>query len=197
MAAPGAIRTFAAGSALRGYPDASAVCSGPRTVIGPDAGSGRSVGRLGVETGHEPSYGLGMGELKETRATLGFYGDDLDPDEITARLSTQPTVGVRKGGTWKTSLGAEKVAPTGSWRLEASDRRPGDLDTQIGELLGAVTDDQDAWRELTSRYRAVLFCGLFLGEGNEGVSLKPETLTAVGARGLLLDLDIYGTETSE
>jgi hypothetical protein len=36
-----------------------------------------------------------------------------------------------------------------------------------------------------------MFCGLFLGDTNEGLSLRPETLARLGERGLVLDLDIY------
>ncbi|WP_204320647.1 hypothetical protein, partial [Klebsiella pneumoniae] len=44
--------------------------------------------------------------MHQSAATLGFYGDDLDPEELTAGLGSLPTVGVRKGGIWHTSLGA-------------------------------------------------------------------------------------------
>jgi hypothetical protein len=52
-----------------------------------------------------------MGQLRKSAAALGFFGDELDPSEITTLLEATPTVGVAKGGSWKTSLGVEKVAP--------------------------------------------------------------------------------------
>jgi hypothetical protein len=70
-------------------------------------------------------------------------------------------------------------------------RTPGDLNAQITELLSGLTADLSVWRDLTRRYRGDLFCGLFMDEGKEGVELTPSTLAAMGARGLLLDLDIY------
>ncbi|NGM50681.1 DUF4279 domain-containing protein [Caulobacter sp. 602-2] len=135
-----------------------------------------------------------MGALQRTEATLRFFGDDLDPAEVSERLGAKPTVGVRKGDSWRTSRGVEKVAPTGSWRLEARAERSGDLDGQISELLGALSQDLDAWRALVARYKADVFCGLFLASGNDGVDLRPETLAALGERGLRLDFDIYGVE---
>jgi len=48
---------------------------------------------------------------------------------------------------------------------------------------------------LTTRFRVDVFCGLWLIEGNEGISLDPSTLKALGERGILLDLDIYGGES--
>jgi len=135
---------------------------------------------------------VAMTELHKTAASLRFFGDDLDPDEIAGVLGGQPTVGVRKGGLWLTSLGAEKIAYKGQWRLTVEERSPGDLDGQIAELFATLTTDLAVWNDLSHRFQADVFCGLFLNEFNEGISLSPETLTAVGSRGLSLDMDIYG-----
>jgi hypothetical protein len=137
-----------------------------------------------------------MTGIHETAASLRFFGDNLDPEVITATLGRVPTVAVKKGGAWLTSRGAEKTARTGSWRLQVARRQPGDLDGQIMELLAGMSQDMDAWRDFSARYRGNIFCGLFLANGNEGVSLRTETLAALGARGLILDLDIYGHEPS-
>ena len=47
------------------------------------------------------------------------------------------------------------------------------------------------WQDLTSRFRADVFCGLFMEEGNEGISLSNETLQRLAERGLTIDFDIY------
>lgn len=132
--------------------------------------------------------------LYKSAASLGFYSDDLDPSQISEVLGAQPTVGVRKGGIWKTGKGVEKIAVTGSWRLSFERRSPGDLDGQIQEILAKLTNDTAAWRLLSEQYNGRVFCGLFLASGNEGVRLEPRTVTAMGQRGLILDLDIYGSE---
>ncbi|PZO90949.1 MAG: hypothetical protein DI623_04855 [Sphingomonas sanxanigenens] len=135
-----------------------------------------------------------MGILSKSAASIGFYGDELEPAELTRLLGTEPTVGVSKGGTWQTSGGAEKTASIGSWRLIAERRAPGDLDGQINELLDRMADDFSAWRTLASRYRGRVFCGLFLTEGNEGLTLQASTVLRLAERGLQIDLDIYGPE---
>jgi hypothetical protein len=94
-------------------------------------------------------------------------------------------------------MGLEKVADRGSWRRETERRSPGDLDAQIAELFAQLTDDLEVWNDLSRRFQADIFCGLFLNEFNEGISLSPETLAAVGSRGLSLDMDIYGTEDED
>jgi hypothetical protein len=133
-----------------------------------------------------------MGDLHKSAASIGFYGDDLDPAEISASLGAEPTVGVRKGGEWQTLSGTKKISPRGAWRMVAERREPGDLDGQINDLLDGLSNDLSAWRSFSQRYRGRVFCGLFLASGNEGLTLRPETLTRLGERGLLIDFDIYG-----
>lgn len=133
-----------------------------------------------------------MGELHMSSAMLGFYGDDLDPVEITAGLGIEPTVGIRKGVSWLTPSGRQKIAPTGSWRLNASDRDPADLNGQINELLSGLSSDFTVWRSLSARFGGRVFCGIFLDSINEGFDLRPETLSRLSERGLLIDFDIYG-----
>lgn len=132
-----------------------------------------------------------MAKIYETTMTLRFFGDDLDPDEITARLAYPPTVGAKKGGVWITKGGIEKVARTGVWRLKVKDRKPGDLNGQIAELLMLLSDDLSVWGDLTARFEADLFCGIFMIEGNEGTSMSAKTMTNLGSRNLRLEFDIY------
>ena len=138
-----------------------------------------------------------MTALSKTVATLRFVGDDLWPDEITARLGRAPSKSETKGDEWKRPNGSIRIAKSGSWRLEADDREPGNLDAQVAELLSVLTDDLTVWADLTSRFRADIFCGLFLDEGNEGISLAPQTLAMLGARNLTIGLDIYSGHYAE
>ena len=133
-----------------------------------------------------------VGALHRSAVSLGFYGDELDPAELTEGLGGKPTIAVRKGGIWLTSRGAEKIARTGSWRIEVERSTPADIDGQIRTILEPLTEDFGVWRDFAARYRGRFFCGLFLATGNEGLTLQPDTLAAIGARGLVLDLDIYG-----
>jgi hypothetical protein len=135
-----------------------------------------------------------MGQLQKSAATLGFYGDDLDPEEISALLGVAPTVGVAKGGNWVTSLGAEKVAHTGSWRISADPCEPEDLNGQIQALLAPLTPDLGVWLALTRRFRGVIFCGLWMNTFNDGLQLSADVLGSLAERGLLLDLDLYATD---
>ena len=133
-----------------------------------------------------------MAVLSGSTASLRFFGDDLDPDELTKLLGCPPTKSESKGEEIVGKVtGQKRIARSGGWRLSAERREPGDLDNQISEILNQLTDDINIWQNLTSRYRADIFCGMFMKEGNEGISLSSETLQRLAERGLTIDFDIY------
>lgn len=131
-----------------------------------------------------------MPSVAKSSATLRIFGDDLDPQAVTAVLGREPSNAWRKG---EVILGSapESARRTGSWRLDAPDRQPEDLDGQVSWLLDQLSDDPEIWRSLTARFRVDLFCGLFMNSGDEGLTLAPATLTALGSRGIPLGLCLY------
>ena len=130
--------------------------------------------------------------LSRSVATLRFFGDDLEPHELTEKLGAQPDFAFRKGDVEIKPSGRERVHRKGSWRIDSVDREPGDLDAQVVELLSKLTNDLEVWQQLTSRFKSDIFFGFFMSEGNEGISISPKTAEMVGVRGLKLDFDIYG-----
>ena len=133
-----------------------------------------------------------MADIQRTGALLRVTGETLDPDEITRLLGAPPDKAWRKGDTITVGRRQLHDRPFGRWSIGVKERSPGNLEDQINEILGRLTADLMAWRAVTSRYRADLFCGLFMEEWNEMMAIKPETLAAVGMRGIELELDIYG-----
>ena len=85
---------------------------------------------------------------------------------------------------------------SGGWMLDSADREPGDLDVQIAGILSQTTADLSVWRTLNSRFRCELFCGLFMGRADEGVSISVETTRMIGERGLSLELCLYAPPQS-
>lgn len=138
-----------------------------------------------------------MAAIYETTMTLRFFGDELNPDEITACLGQPPSVGMRKGESWTTKRGTEAVARTGMWRLKVDDRKPGDLDAQIAELLDPLSKDLSVWQDLTSRFNGNVFCGFFMRESNEGISLSAKSMKDLSSRGLEIGFDIYDPGTPD
>ncbi len=142
-----------------------------------------------------------MAQVERSLACLRIHGEDLDPEEITRLLVATPTETVRKGEETYVCkrTGYVRIAKAGMWSLRASERTPEDLDSQIEEILGQATGDLSVWRSLGEKYPMDLFCGLFLGVSNEGMSLTAKSLAALGERGIELELDIYsgGDEDDE
>jgi hypothetical protein len=137
-----------------------------------------------------------MPALDHTAASLRIIGDDLDPLEITQLLGHEPSSAECKGQeTVGKSTGKVRVARTGSWRLDARARAPGDLDAQIGEILSQLSTDLGTWQKLAERFRVDLFCGLFLSGGTGGEVVSPKSMAALGSRGIELGLDVYGGDS--
>jgi uncharacterized protein DUF4279 len=137
-----------------------------------------------------------MGQIRKSVAALRVIGDDLVPNEITALLGTSPTRAVVKGETGKhivgPKVGGVRVSRSGMWTLEASDRQPEDINSQIQEICNRMTDDLSIWQRITKRFRVDLFCGLWLTGCDNGMTLSPQSLAALGERGIELGLCIYG-----
>lgn len=131
-----------------------------------------------------------MGSVAKSAATLRIFGDDLDQEEITKLLGCEPTNAGKKGEVILAS-DPERTYRTVRWILKAADREPEDLDGQVSWLLDQLSDDLTVWRSLTTRFRVDLFCGLFMNSGDEGLTLAPHTLVALGSRGIPLGLCLY------
>lgn len=130
--------------------------------------------------------------ISRTTAGLRFFGDDLDPDILTAGLGQTPTSSVTKGQVIKgRTTEFDRVAKTGRWGFRVEDREPGDLDGQIRELFGALTADLSIWRELSAKYETDLFVGMFMERSNEMLEISAESLEQLSSRGVSLMLDIY------
>lgn len=133
-----------------------------------------------------------MAHLQMSVVTLRISGEDLIPAEITTRLGALPTHTVTKGDAIEgLKTGHVRTAKTGMWHFSAPECEPGNIDGQIEWILDQLTQDLTVWQRLTKTYRTDLFCGLFMREQNEGLTISPISLIALGERGIELDLDIY------
>jgi ribosomal protein L19 len=84
--------------------------------------------------------------------------------------------------------------PTKRWRLAAPDSANSDLDAQAHWILSRLTSDLGIWRQITSKYKVDLFCGLFLERPNRGISLSPQTMRQLADRGIEIGFDIYAPD---
>jgi len=136
---------------------------------------------------------LPMAHLSKSVTSIRIIGDDLVPDEITKLLGCTPTNSYFKGEVVRRiKTGQEVTKKSGIWLLETTDSEPENIDMQVSELLGKLTEDLAVWSNIKSRFKIDLFCGLFMEESNEGAEISSGTLKALGERGIMLSLDIYG-----
>ena len=139
-----------------------------------------------------------MAALYRTAASLRVFGDDLEPEEVSRLLGCEPSAWERRGQRIIGGFtGNVRIATTGSWRLSAVKRVPGNLDAQIDELLSKVSQDLGVWKDIADRFRVDLFCGLFMDGPIEGISVSASSLASLGSRGIELVLDIYGSEPGD
>ena len=131
-----------------------------------------------------------MSAIEDSTASLSFFGQDLDVDEITRLLGCAPTSVRRRGSPYSQSH-PEVLSRFSAWHLESALPRSETLETQIGSLLDQLPDDLQMWHELTARYDARAFCGIFMEVWNEGFSLTPKLMQRLAERGLRVEFDIY------
>lgn len=130
-----------------------------------------------------------MARVGEIVATLRFFGDDLDPDELSGLLGCSPTRSHRKGDpVTKDGRGSHR---TNGWLLESALDRSASLDEHVSGLFAQVTSEPDAWNRI-ARFGPDLFVGLFLTDFNQGDAVSPATASLLAARGVRLSLEVYG-----
>jgi len=135
-----------------------------------------------------------VAELARAVASLRVTGDDLIPAEVTGLLGAEPSISFTRGEPQPHS---QRPRQFGMWSLHSASTEPADVDAQIAEILTQLTTDITVWAELAQRFNVDLFCGWFMKRGNEGVSLAPGSLTALGDRHILLDLDLYAGDPED
>ena len=126
--------------------------------------------------------------LHQSTVALRIFGDDLVPEEVSALLGCEPTRSHSKG---QVRQEPNYLAKTGTWLLEAADAEPGDIEGQVDELLGRVTDDLQVWQRLGQRFKLDIYCGAFMRTSNDGIELSSETLLRLGQRGVAFGVELY------
>jgi hypothetical protein len=133
------------------------------------------------------------GPVDEAKVTLRLNGDELDPSEVSRLLGCSPSQSAKTGETITNSRGIARTVRQGFWSL-SSGRSDVDVEDQVTILLTQLTSDLSVWRDLTRRFRADIFCGLFLNASNRGFDLGPVILRQLADRGISIGFDIYGPE---
>ena len=136
------------------------------------------------------------GLVDEFHATIGVYGEELEPDEITRVLGCAPTSSHRRGDSRRPGgPGAKR----GAWLLTVTAMAPTEPEEVLQQLLGRVPGDPEVWARLASMYSVQVRIGIFIGAWTRGFELSPAVVRQLAALGVPVGFSIYadGEEPSE
>ena len=122
--------------------------------------------------------------------SLRIFGDDLDPEGVSALLGGIPSRSHRKGDALD---GDALPAPTGAWVLDTSLPDTAEIEEHVSELFGKLTSDLDEWGTLSARFAVDVRCELEVGDAGEGFDLSPRLAAALGERGVVLSFSMVGS----
>lgn len=112
------------------------------------------------------------GEVDEYRIRLGYYGDELNPDELSALLGRKPTSSSLKGDLVRKN-DRTRIEKTGKWILSARETPGEPLEPQITDLLASMTAELSVWRSLAKRFRVRFVVGAWIRTWNRGLEISP------------------------
>lgn len=125
------------------------------------------------------------GPVDRWKVALRVYGEELDPDHISALLHCEPSSAARKGNPFP---------KRGRWilRIDSKDcEESDDVEDGIRMLLARPPSDSGFWLSLTRIYAVDVFCGLFLASSNRGFGISAEVSRLLSDRNLEVGFDVY------
>jgi len=134
-----------------------------------------------------------MAALHESAVTLRIGGDALEPDEVSRSLGCQPSFAFAKGDIKlsKRRPIVRIVRKSGMWALNATKHQPADLDAQIAEIFSRLPADLAVWAKLGKEFDMDIFCGFWMRETDEGMTVSVETMKVLSDRGIRLGFCVY------
>jgi hypothetical protein len=122
--------------------------------------------------------------------SLRIFGDELEPESVSALLGGNPTHSHRKD---EVVDGDALPAATGAWVLETSLSDSAEIEEYVAELFSKLTTDLDEWATLSSQFAVDVRCELEVGESSDGFDLSPRLAAALAERGVVLSFAVVAT----
>lgn len=122
---------------------------------------------------------------------LRFYGDQLEPSEISARLNLQPSSMLSKA---QSQLATRKRRPYWAYNGHGEDGFQSEwtnLEDGLKFLLKVLSSRKADIIALACQYDAIWWCGHFQTSFDGGPTLSSELLTEIGSFGVLFSIDNY------
>jgi hypothetical protein len=131
-----------------------------------------------------------MSELDNSVVSIRFIGENLDSKLISEQL-----------GYVESTLTETRIKKLKNgiivWRIRLAGKEKIPLETKVMMLLGEFSKDINAWKQITERIKADIFCGLFLEDWNQGFGLTPTLMKEISDRNLEIGFDIYSPPDPE
>ena len=122
---------------------------------------------------------------------LSFYGDQLDPSEISACLNLQPS-----GSLSQSQIQATKRKRCPYWGYNGQGEEGFQpewacLEDGLEFLLKSLNPRKTEIVALACQFEGVWWCGHFQASFDGGPTLSPKLLTEIGSYGIPLSIDNY------
>jgi hypothetical protein len=128
------------------------------------------------------------GLVDETRVTIGVYGEDVAPQEISNALGCTPTSAHRKGDAREHGV---PPWPEGAWLYTVEGKAPQGPAEVLAQLLDRVSADPQVWCALRARFTVRITFGIFVSQWNRGFELPPAAIKRLNETGAEIGVDIY------
>lgn len=122
---------------------------------------------------------------------LRFYGDQLEPSEISARLNLHPSSMLSKA---QSQLVTRKRRPYWAYNGQGEVGFQSEwtsLEDGLKFLLKSLSSRKADIIALARQYDAIWWCGHFQTSFDGGPTLSSELLTEIGSFGVLFSIDNY------
>jgi hypothetical protein len=130
------------------------------------------------------------GPVDAVCVTLALYGEQLDPDWVSAQLGVQPTASYRKGDPRRGAGMPDHRG--GGWFLEEVGDAPATPETLTRSLLDAVAHvPHETWATFAQHFDIQIHYALYLYSFNRGFDLSAELSWRVAAMRARLVFDVY------
>jgi len=132
-----------------------------------------------------------MTSISRSTVSIRLFGAELNPEHITRLLGCPPSSAAKTGEKIIKSNGNERIIKKGFWLLNYGESDAIIVEEKIEILFGKLTNNLESWREITKDLDvADIFCGLFVGNWNEGFMLSQSILKKISDRNLEIGFDI-------
>lgn len=144
-----------------------------------------------VQIGSKGKEIITGGVVDSSSASLCFYAEDLDPDEITKILGVNATRSIKRGDRRNS---VAKPYKKGAWIYRVEGNAPSGPNEHLINLLNSFSVKTEIWEQLRKKYECRISIGIHIYGWNRGFTLSPKALTQVNNTGIELDFDIYADD---